>query len=57
MISLPEEKLIYTEIQKKLFYIIPERWDSIFLYTSIIDVPGGKPARRALFLLLPKRNN
>jgi hypothetical protein len=38
MISLPEDKLIYSEIQKKLFYIIPERWESIYLYTSIMDV-------------------
>ena len=35
MISLPEEKLIYSEIQKKLFYIIPEKWESIY-YTKIV---------------------
>ena len=51
MISLQEEKVIYSEIQKKLFYIIPERWESIYLYTSIVDVPGDKPARRTLLLL------
>ena len=51
MISLPEEKVIYSEIQKKLFYVIPERWESIYLYTSIIDVPGEKPVRRIVFLL------
>ena len=54
MISLPEEKVLYLEIQKKLFYIIPERWDSIFLYTSIIDVPGGKPDGELYFYYFPK---
>ena len=57
MISLPEEKVLYSEIQKKLFYIIPERWESIYLYTAIVDVPGDKPARRTIFLLFSKRNH
>ena len=29
MIGVPEEKRLYSEIQKKLFYIIPEKWESI----------------------------
>ena len=35
MVGLPEEKLLYTEIQKKLFYIIPEKWEK--LYTELIQ--------------------
>lgn len=54
MISLPEEKVLYSEIQKKLFYVIPEKWESIYLYTSIIDVPGGKPRGELFFYYLPK---
>ena len=54
MISLPEEKILYSEIQKKLFYIIPEKWESIYLYTSIIDVRGGKPKGELYFYYLPK---
>lgn len=54
MISLPEEKVLYSEIQKKLFYIIPERWESIFLYTSIIDVPDKKPVGELFFYYMPK---
>lgn len=54
MISLQEEKVLYSEIQKKLFYIIPERWESIFLYTSIIDVPGKKPIGELFFYYIPK---
>lgn len=54
MISLQEEKVLYSEIQKKLFYIIPEKWESIFLYTSIIDVPGQKPVGELFFYYIPK---
>lgn len=54
MISLPEEKILYTEIQKKLFYIIPEKWESIFLYASIIDMPGQRPVGEMYFYYLPK---
>lgn len=54
MITLPEEKLLYSEIQKKLFYIIPEKWESIFLYASVIDVPNQKPVGEMYFYYLPK---
>ena len=52
--SLPDEKILYTEIQKKLFYIIPERWENIYLYASVIDVPGQKPVGEMYFYYLPK---
>lgn len=51
MISLSEEKKIYSEIQKKLFYIIPEKWESVFLYASIVDLPQKRLTRRNVFLL------
>lgn len=54
MIALPEEKLLYSEIQKKLFYIIPEKWESIYLYASVIDVPNQKPVGEMYFYYLPK---
>lgn len=54
MVGLPEEKLLYTEIQKKLFYIIPEKWESIYLYASIIDVPNQKPVGEMFFYYLPR---
>lgn len=54
MISLPEEKVLYSEIQKKLFYIIPEKWESIFLYASVIDVPNQRPIGEMYFYYLPK---
>lgn len=54
MLGLPEEKILYTEIQKKLFYIIPEKWKSIYLYASIIDVPNQKPVGEMYFYYLPR---
>ena len=48
------DKVIYSEIQKRLFYIIPEKWDSIYLYTSIIDVPNKKPIGEMYFYYIPK---
>ena len=30
-------KEIYKEIQKRIFYAIPGKWDELYLYASIID--------------------
>lgn len=54
MISISEEKILYSEIQKKLFYIIPEKWESIYLYASVIDVPNKKPVGEMYFYYFPK---
>ena len=32
MIGSLEERKVFEEIQKKLFYMIPEKWESIHLY-------------------------
>lgn len=37
MLTKPKIKIIYKEIQKKLFYMLPEKWDSIYLYASVIQ--------------------
>lgn len=54
MVSLAEEKKLYSEIQQKLFYIIPEKWDSIYLYASIIDDPNKKASGEMYFYYFPK---
>jgi len=54
MINLPEEKLLYADIQKKLFYIIPEKWEKIYLYASVINVPNQKSVGEMYFYYLPK---
>ncbi len=30
-------KELYEDIQRKLYYMVPEKWDSLYLYTSILD--------------------
>lgn len=45
MSSISEERAIYLEIQKKLFYIIPEKWESIYLYASVIEEPLKRTTR------------
>lgn len=54
MVNLSEEKKIYSEIQKKLFYIIPEKWESVYLYASIIDMPNRRPVGEMYFYYFPK---
>ena len=54
MISISDERTLYSEIQKKLFYIIPEKWESVYLYASIIDVPNKRPVGEMYFYYFPK---
>ena len=55
MINTPEVRKIYANLQKQLFYLIPEKWDKIYLYASvseqILNIETGE-----LFFLLSKRN-
>lgn len=44
----------YEDIQKKLFYMIPEKWENLFLYASIIDKPNDKPTGELFFYYVPK---
>ena len=32
-------KEIYEDIQRKLFYMIPEKWEDLYLYSSVLDKP------------------
>lgn len=54
MINSSKEKNIYSEIQKRLFYIIPEKWESIYLYASVVDVPNKRPVGEMYFYYFPK---
>ena len=47
-------KEIYEDIQKKLYYMIPEKWDELYLYTSIIDTPEGSTTGELFFYYIPK---
>ena len=48
------EKTFYEEIQKKLFYLIPEKWDSVYLYAAVIDSPYQRPTGEMYFYYFPK---
>lgn len=45
---------LYEGIQKNLFYMIPEKWDTILLYTSIVDLIDKNTAGELFFYYIPK---
>ena len=46
-------KEIYEVIQKMIFYMIPEKWDKLYLYSSVIDMPEGKKTGELYFYYIP----
>ena len=44
----------YEDIQKKLFYMIPEKWENLYLYASIIEKPGEEKTGELFFYYIPK---
>ena len=46
-------KEIYEDIQRKLFYMIPEKWDALYLYSSIIDEDKSEKGE-LFFYYIPK---
>lgn len=47
-------KEIYEEIQRKLFYMIPEKWDKLYLYSSVIERLGNVQTGEMFFYYIPK---
>lgn len=47
-------KELYEEIQKKIFYIVPGKWDELYLYASIIDRLGKVQTGEMYFYFMPK---
>jgi len=47
-------KEIYEIIQKMLFYMIPEKWDKLYLYSSVMDMPDGQKTGELYFYYIPK---
>lgn len=46
---------IYEDIQQKLFYMIPEKWEKLYLYSSILDEPDREGKTGELFFYyIPK---
>ena len=49
------KKEIYNEIQKKIFDIVPGKWDELYLYASVIDRLGSIQTGEMYFYFLPKK--
>ena len=47
-------KEIYESIQKRIFYMIPEKWEKLYLYSSVIDTEDGKTKGELFFYYVPK---
>ena len=48
-------KEIYEDIQKRLYYMIPEKWEKLFLYSSVLDEPDKEGKTGELFFYyIPK---
>ena len=47
-------KEIYEDIQRKLLYMIPEKWETLYLYSSIIDINIEETTGELFFYYIPK---
>lgn len=54
MVLEPKIQRIYREIQKKLFYMIPEKWSKVYLYSSIIERQNHLETGELYFYYIPK---
>jgi len=54
MQSTQKMRVLYEEIRKQLFFMIPEKWDRIDLYASVIEVFKDEPVGEMFFYYQPK---
>lgn len=54
MITTPEVKKIYASLQKQLFYLVPEKWDRIYLYASVVEQMLNLETGELFFYYYPK---
>ena len=47
-------KEIYEDIQRKIYYMIPDKWEKLYLYASFIDKENGKVTGELFFYYIPK---
>ena len=47
-------KEIYEEIQRKIFFTVPGKWDELYLYASVIDRIGSIQTGEMYFYFMPK---
>ncbi len=49
-----EIKELYVKIRNQLFYMIPEKWDKIYLYASVVDRLGNFKTGEMFFYYFPR---
>ena len=54
MVGFQGEEEFYMQIQDHLFEMIPESWKTVFLHTSIIDIPKQIPKGELFIYYIPK---
>ncbi|MFR0823241.1 MAG: immunity protein YezG family protein [Clostridia bacterium] len=54
MLNTAKIREIYAKIQSQLFYMIPERWDQILLYASVIEQVNHLQTGEMFFYYYPK---
>lgn len=47
-------KEMYEDIQRRIFYMIPEKWDKMYLYASVSDLMDGHTTGELFFYYIPK---
>ena len=47
-------KELYEDIQRKIYYMIPEKWDKLFLYASVLERLGDVETGELYFYYIPK---
>ena len=47
-------KEMYEDIQRRIFYMIPEKWEKIYLYASVMDRPDKRQTGELFFYYIPK---
>ena len=54
MVSEPKTQRIFREIQRQLFYMIPEKWNKVYLYSSILERQNHLETGELYFYYFPK---
>jgi len=49
----PKIRKIYSQIQKQLFYMIPEKWNKVYLYSSILERQNNLKTGELYFYYIP----
>lgn len=47
-------KEMYEDIQRRIFYMIPEKWDKMYLYCQVMDRIDGQKTGELFFYYFPK---